>query len=73
MENASFLKMENITLGYTFKKFLGNKVNMRLNATAQNVFTITKYTGLNPEVAGGIDNNVYPVPRTYSLGLNIGF
>ncbi|MDI9871023.1 SusC/RagA family TonB-linked outer membrane protein [Flectobacillus roseus] len=73
MENASFVRMENITLGYTFKKFLGNKVNMRLNATAQNVFTVTKYTGLNPEVSGGIDNNVYPVPRTYSLGLNLGF
>ncbi|WP_052354071.1 SusC/RagA family TonB-linked outer membrane protein [Flectobacillus major] len=73
IENASFLRMENITLGYTFKNVMGNKINMRLNATAQNVFTVTKYSGLNPEVSGGIDNNVYPVPRTYSLGLNIGF
>ena len=73
LENASFMRVENVTLGYTFKKVLGNKINMRLNATAQNVFTWTKYSGLNPEVSGGIDNNIYPVPRTYSLGLNIGF
>ena len=80
IENASFLRMENVTVGYNFKQVFGSKINMRLNATAQNVFTVTKYTGLNPEVAtsgtipsSGIDNNIYPTPRTYSLALNIGF
>ncbi len=73
IENASFLRMENVTVGYNFKQVFGSKINMRLNATAQNVFTVTKYTGLNPEVSGGIDNNIYPTPRTYSLALNIGF
>ncbi len=80
IENASFLRMENVTVGYNFKQVFGSKINMRLNATAQNVFTVTKYTGLNPEVAtsgttpsSGIDNNIYPNPRTYSLALNIGF
>jgi iron complex outermembrane receptor protein len=73
MENASFLRMENVNVGYNFNKLLGSNVNMRINATVQNVFTVTKYSGLNPEVAGGIDNNIYPTPRTYSLGLNLGF
>lgn len=73
MENASFLRMENINIGYNFAKVFGSNTNMRINATVQNVFTVTNYTGLNPEVQGGIDNNIYPMPRTYSLGLNIGF
>ena len=72
LENASFLKMDNISLNYNFgkiTKFFG------LNATftIQNVFTITKYTGVDPEIENGIDNNFYPRPRTFSLGLGFDF
>ncbi len=73
LENASFLRMENINFGYNLGKVFGGNSGMRINATVQNVFTVTKYSGLNPEVQGGIDNNIYPTPRTYSLGLNVGF
>ena len=73
MENASFLRMDNLFAGYDLGKLFGGKTTTRVSATVQNVFVITKYTGLNPEVSGGIDNNIYPMPRTYTLGLNIGF
>ena len=73
VENASFLRMENINIGYDFGAVAYEKVNLRLSATVQNVFTITSYSGLDPEIAGGIDNNFYPRPRTFALGVNIGF
>lgn len=74
IQNASFLKMDYITLGYDFSKLL-KKSKMRLQAsfTVQNVFTITKYKGLDPEVSDGIDNNFYPNPRTFTVGLNLNF
>lgn len=74
IENGSYLRIKNLTLGYTLPKlkFRGIK-SARIYAAAQNVYTFTKYTGLDPEVSGnGIDNNVYPVVRTISLGLNLG-
>ena len=71
VENASFFKLDNITLGYTFPNT--DKMYIRLYATIQNVLTITKYSGLDPEVFGGIDNNFYPRPQTYLLGLNVNF
>lgn len=73
VENASFLKMDNINLGYKFGKILKNAANLQLNASVQNVFTLTKYSGLDPEVAIGVDNNIYPRPRVFSLGLNLNF
>ncbi len=73
IQNASFLRMDNITLGYNFKKFLNSDMNVRVSGTVQNVFVITKYTGVNPEVFGGIDNNIYPLPRTFMLGLSLNF
>ena len=75
LENASFLKMDNITLGYTFDKFFTSKISGRISASVQNVFTITKYNGLDPEIPGvdGIDNNIWPRPRTFTLGLNLNF
>ncbi len=80
MENASFLRMENITLGYNFGQVLNDKVSLRLSANVQNAFVITKYTGLDPEVVStgatgtaGIDNNFYPRPRIFSFGVNVGF
>ena len=75
LENGSFLKMDNITLGYTLdrpiKKFASNSI--RLWAGMQNVFTITNYSGLDPEVFNGIDNTIYPRPRTFLIGANIKF
>ena len=75
LENASFLRMDNITLGYTFdrpiKKFASNSI--RLWAGMQNVFILSDYTGLDPEVFNGIDNNIYPRPRTILVGANIKF
>lgn len=72
MENASFLKMDNITMGYTFDKFK-TPGTIRVWGGVQNVFTVTNYSGLDPEVFGGIDNTIYPRPRTYMLGANFNF
>ncbi|AKD05159.1 TonB-dependent receptor [Pontibacter korlensis] len=73
VENASFLRMDNLNLGYNVGSILNDRVNLRLTATGQNVFVITKYSGLDPEVTGGIDNNFYPRPRILSLGVNLDF
>lgn len=73
LENASFMRMDHITLGYTFENLMQDKLNMYVYGTVQNAFVITKYSGLDPEVTDGIDNNVYPRPRTFVLGLNINF
>jgi TonB-linked SusC/RagA family outer membrane protein len=73
IENASFLKMDNLYVGYNVGKVLKNKASMRANFSIQNVFTVTKYKGLDPELNGGIDNNFYPRPRIYALGLNFDF
>jgi TonB-dependent starch-binding outer membrane protein SusC len=71
IQNASFLKMDNLSLGYTFDKVVKGIKNMTVYGTVQNVFTITKYKGLDPEVDGGIDNNVYPRPRIFMVGLKV--
>ena len=78
LHNASFLKFDNITLGYTLddviKPVLNNiGIGLRIYATVQNAFTITKYDGLDPEIQGGIDNNIYPRPRIFLLGINARF
>ena len=73
VQNGSFLKCDNITLGYTFDKLFGTKIGGRVYATASNVFTITNYKGIDPEVAGGIDNSLYPRPFTALLGLSLNF
>jgi TonB-dependent starch-binding outer membrane protein SusC len=72
VENASFLRMDNANLGYNFGK-IAKIGTLRASFNVQNVFVVTKYTGLDPEVQGGIDNNLYPRPRIYSIGLNLGF
>ena len=73
IKNASFVKMDNLGIGYDFGKITkSGKLNLRVSANVQNVFTITKYDGIDPESVSGIDNNLYPRPRTYTLGLNIG-
>jgi len=73
MENASFFKLDNVSLGYNFDKLITSKLKGRISATVQNVLTVTKYKGLDPEVDGGIDNNFYPRARVYMLGLNLDF
>ena len=73
MENASFFRMDNMSLGYSFDKLLTEKLNGRIAFTVQNAFVVTNYSGLDPEVDGGIDNNIFPRPRTFVLGLNINF
>jgi Outer membrane receptor proteins, mostly Fe transport len=72
IENASFLKMDYLQFMYDLGKFSGI-ADLKLNFSIQNVFTITKYKGIDPEIAGGIDNNFYPNPRTFSLGLSLNF
>ncbi|WP_372776458.1 SusC/RagA family TonB-linked outer membrane protein [Mangrovibacterium sp.] len=72
VENASFLKMDNLTLGYNFGK-VWNTCNININAMVQNVFTITNYSGVDPEVPNGMDISFYPRPRTFSLGLGLNF
>jgi TonB-dependent starch-binding outer membrane protein SusC len=72
IKNASFLRMDNINFGYDAGEIYKN-VRLRITANIQNVFVITKYGGLDPEISGGIDNTIYPRPRTYVLGLNFDF
>lgn len=73
LQNASFLKMDNISIGYDFGKVLANnKVGLNLNFSVQNVFIITDYQGLDPEANFGSEN-AYPVPRIFSMGLNLNF
>jgi iron complex outermembrane receptor protein len=72
LENASFLRMEYLQLGYDFGKMMGSRANLKLNATVQNTFVLTRYSGQDPEVANGIDRGQYPQPRTFSLGLKFG-
>jgi iron complex outermembrane receptor protein len=75
IENASFFRLDNINLGFNAGKVLGAGTNLRVSANAQNVFVITKYRGLDPENASdtGVDNNIYPRPRVFTLGLNLDF
>ena len=68
---ADFFRLDHITLGYNFEELIGKFLN--LYATVQNPFVITSYQGLDPELGNGIDNNIYPRPRTYVLGLNVNF
>lgn len=73
VQNASSMKCDNITLGYSFKKLFGAPIGGRVYAAVQNVFTITKYKGLDPEVEKGLDNNIYPRPLTTLIGLSLNF
>lgn len=69
VQNASFVRCDNITAGYTFENLLNNALRLRLFAAVQNPFVITKYKGLDPEVFSGRDSDVYPKPITFTLGL----
>lgn len=73
LESGSFFKIDNITLGYTFNKLWNNSSSLRMAFSAQNVCTITNYSGVDPEVYSGIDKNTYQRPRIYTLSLNLNF
>lgn len=72
VENASFLKMDNIQLSYNFGQ-ITKWCSLNVSAMVQNVLTITKYSGVDPEVQSGIDSSVYPRPRIYSLTVGLDF
>jgi len=76
IEDGSYLRIQNVTLGYTIPVSVMKKIHIstaRFYLSAKNLFTLTKYSGIDPEVGtNGIDNNVYPVTRTYSIGVNLG-
>lgn len=72
VENASFLKMDNLTVSYDFGR-LSNKVGLQLSMMMQNVFTLTKYTGVDPEISNGFDSSFYPRPRIVSISLGLNF
>jgi len=71
IENASFFRMDNISLGYNFGRLFNEKVGIRVTANVQNAFVITNYRGIDPEHASGIDYSLYPRPRVYTFGMNI--
>lgn len=73
IQDASFLRLDNVSIGYTFNQKSNSSSLVKLTLAAQNVFVVTKYAGLDPEIAGGIDNNLYPRPITFTLGLNVNF
>ncbi|MCF0201930.1 MAG: TonB-dependent receptor [Bacteroidaceae bacterium] len=73
VQNASFVKCDNITLGYNFDKLFTDKITGRIYASVSNVFTITKYKGLDPEQNDGKESALYPRPRTFLLGLTLNF
>jgi TonB-dependent starch-binding outer membrane protein SusC len=75
IENASYLRLDNINIGYNAGRVFSNKASLRVSASVQNVFIVTKYSGLDPENSStsGVDNNIYPRPRTFSLGANLDF
>jgi len=73
VQKASFLKLDNITIGYNFNKFFGVKADTKLSLGVQNVLIITDYKGIDPEISNGIDKTIYPRPRMFTLGLNVNF
>lgn len=73
VRNASFLRLDNISLGYTFDEFVNKAGRLRIFGTVQNVFILTKYDGVDPEIENGIDNTLYPRPTTYTLGVSLNF
>jgi len=73
IENASFFRMDYMSLSYLFRSLGKTKLNLRLTGTVNNAFVITQYQGLDPEIQNGIDNNIYPRPRVYVFGINLQF
>jgi iron complex outermembrane receptor protein len=73
IRNGSFFRMDNMSVGYSFDRVFVDRLKARLSLTVQNAFLITNYKGIDPEIENGIDNNIYPRPRTFLLGVNFTF
>lgn len=73
LESGAFFKLDNITLGYTINRLWNTPSSLRLAFSAQNVAIFTNYSGVDPELYSGLDNNVYQRPRIYTLSLNLNF
>jgi len=73
IQNASFFRMDYMNVGYTFPNYGSKNFKLHVSAGVQNVFVITGYKGLDPEISGGLDNNFFPRARIYQLGLNCNF
>lgn len=73
LESASYLRLDNLYVGYNFGNVIANSVGLTATLIVQNAFVVSSYSGIDPEVPGGIDNNFYPRPRTYGLNLNFNF
>lgn len=73
IQDASFVRLDNVSVGYTFNQKSSSSSLVKLTLAAQNVLLITNYSGLDPEISGGIDYNLYPRPITFTLGLNVNF
>lgn len=73
LERGDFFRIDNITLGYTFNRLWNSSSSLRLTASVQNVCTLTGYSGIDPEIYNGIDRDVYPRPRTFSITANLNF
>lgn len=71
IEKANFIRLDNVNVGYDFGKIFGGNIGFTAMVIVQNVFVASSYSGLDPEIASGIDNNFYPRPRTYSLNLRL--
>jgi TonB-dependent starch-binding outer membrane protein SusC len=73
LESASYLRLDNLYLGYNFGNIIADQVGLSATFIIQNALVISSYSGIDPEVGGGIDNNFYPRPRTYGVNLNFNF
>jgi iron complex outermembrane receptor protein len=73
IQNGSFFRMDNMSLGYSFDRVFVDRLKARVSLTVQNAFLITNYKGIDPEIENGIDNNIYPRPRTFLVGVNFTF
>ncbi|MEN8155818.1 MAG: TonB-dependent receptor [Bacteroidota bacterium] len=71
VRDASFLRLDNISVGYTFNDLIGDSGNLRVYGSVQNVFVVTNYDGVDPEIENGIDNDLYPRPTTFMLGVSL--
>jgi hypothetical protein len=72
VQNASFFKLDNLSMGYNFDN-ITDKLSAYVSLTAQNIWTISEYDGIDPEVDEGIDNNFYPRPQVFMLGINLSY
>jgi iron complex outermembrane receptor protein len=71
IEKADFLRMDYFNVNYNFGKILNESMSLTMGVNVNNVFVLSDYSGIDPEVVGGIDNSIFPRPRIYSINLNV--